>query len=294
MLDVFAYTNYNVWADFDNDGDPDLALAHQQGGSSKGKVYQNDGGDFTLLPEAEAGAISTTFVVLAQAAGTADFDADGDVDIYVANTTSQAAPAPNFLFRNETGSQNNWLKVKLKGTASSRSGYGSKVFVTAVIGGDTVRQMRYVTGGTASYSFQSTTVQHFGLGDAEEVVAVEVQWLSGALDRCTGVGVNQQVEIEEGSCLVSGVGRLRRKMMASKGWCFLPTRVEVFCRAACLQQKLCRYIGGYPVKPGRLFSRGKPNSKRARTRLISIPQLFPPAVMWWNSGPDGIGWPGVG
>lgn len=205
MLDVSAYTNFNIWADFDNDGRLDLALAHQLGGSSKGKIYLNQESGFTLLSSEEAGDISTATIAQAQSAGLADHDLDGDVDIYVANTVSASTSAPNFLFRNETGNQNNWLQVKLKGVESNRNGYGSKIFVTAVINGDTVRQMRYASGGTASYSFQESTRLHFGLGDAEEVISVEVHWLSGTVDVCTGLAANRQIEIEEGSCLASGV-----------------------------------------------------------------------------------------
>lgn len=203
MLDVVAYTNFNIWADYDNDGDLDLALAHQQGGSSKGKIYRNQEGEFTLLSSEEAGAISSTFVAQAQSGGVADYDADGDVDIYVVNTVSQAVAAPNFLFRNETDNQNNWLKVKLKGTNSSPNGFGSKIFVSAIINGDTVRQMRFVSGGTTSYSFQESTIQHFGLKDAEVVLTLEVHWLSGPIDVCTDITANQLIEIEEGSCLTN-------------------------------------------------------------------------------------------
>ena len=205
MLDVSAYTNFNIWGDFNNDGRPDLALAHQQGGSSKGKVYLNEENGFRLLSSQEAGDISTTNITQAQSAGLADHDNDGDLDIYVVNTVSTSIPAPNFLFRNETGNQNNWLQVRLRGTESNRNGYGSRVYATAVIEGDTVRQMRYLSGGTTSYSFQESTLLHFGLGDAQEVIALEVRWLSGTVDICKGVSANQRIEIEEGACLASAV-----------------------------------------------------------------------------------------
>ncbi|MCO6492616.1 MAG: CRTAC1 family protein [Phaeodactylibacter sp.] len=203
MLDVSAYTNFNIWADFNNDGRLDLALAHQLGGSSKGKVYLNEESGFRLLSTEEAGDFSTAFIAQAQSAGLADHDLDGDVDIYVANTVNTSTPAPNLLFRNETGNRNNWLQIRLKGIQSNPNGYGSKVYVTAVIEGDTVRQMRYVSGGTTSYSFQENTMLHFGLGNAKEALAVEVHWISGTTDICTGISANQRIEIEEASCLAS-------------------------------------------------------------------------------------------
>lgn len=205
MLEVVAYSNFNIWADFDNDGDLDMALTHQTGNMSKGKVYQNEAGHFTQLSNEEAGDIATASIANAQAAGAADHDLDGDMDIYISNTVNPTTGAPNFLFQNESNNENNWLKIKLKGESSNPNGYGSKVFVTALINGDTVRQMRYAAGGPTTYSFQESTVLHVGLGDAETVISVEVQWLSGIVDVCTEITPNQQLEMVEGACMISGI-----------------------------------------------------------------------------------------
>ena len=43
----------------------------------------------------------------------ADYDSDGDLDIYVSNSGN-----PNSLLRNDQKTRNNWLKVKLIGTVS--------------------------------------------------------------------------------------------------------------------------------------------------------------------------------
>ncbi len=202
MLNVVDYTNFNVWADFDNDGDLDLALAHQES-SSKGRVYRNDSGNFTQLTNEEAGDFASVNIAQAQSAGAADHDLDGDVDLFVVNTTNASIGAPNFLFRNEIGNQNNWIKIKLNGQASNRNGYGARVYVTTMIDGDTVRQMRYVSGGTASHAFQDNIVPHFGLSDANEVLSVKVVWPSGIVDICTGLAVNQLFELNEGACILS-------------------------------------------------------------------------------------------
>ncbi len=205
MLDVVDYTNFNVWADYDNDGDLDLALAHQEN-TSKGRIYQNDSGNFTLLSDDDAGDFATSSIANAQSAGTADFDLDGDMDLFVVNTSSASVGAANFLFKNEIGTLNNWFKIKLKGVESNRNGFGSKIYVTAVLNADTIRQMRYVSGGTGSHAFQNSQIQHFGLADASEIISVEVHWLSGIVDVCTDLAVNQLMEVEEGECLLSGLG----------------------------------------------------------------------------------------
>lgn len=71
------------WADYDDDGDPDLYVANDFG---RNNLYRNDEGRFTDIA-AEAG-------VEDQAAGMgaswADYDRDGDLDLYVSNMFSSA------------------------------------------------------------------------------------------------------------------------------------------------------------------------------------------------------------
>lgn len=222
MLNVTAYTNFNTWADFDLDGDLDLVLAHQLGGTSMAKIYRNEHipapgvlpGSFTLLDETASGDLSQAVITNAQSAGYADYDNDGDVDLYIVNTTNQNLGAPNFLFKNEQAIGNNWLKIKLVGSLSNRNGYGASIRVTALIAGDTVRQMRFVSGGTGSYSFQNSIEQHFGLGDADTVISLEIGWPSGQSDFCTNLSANQSLIFEEGGCLNSSVdGGTNRQMI---------------------------------------------------------------------------------
>ena len=96
-------------ADLDGDGDLDLALAagsaslsfddivHGDATGDPNLVYRNDGGAFTLVPDAlpEVGTIGITFALAA-----VDADDDGDIDLYSAN---DAGPyiTPNHLLLND-------------------------------------------------------------------------------------------------------------------------------------------------------------------------------------------------
>ena len=55
-----------------------------------------------------------------------------------------AVPERNLLYRNN-GNTNHWLKVKLDGRASNRSGIGAKVRAQATINGQTFWQMREIS-----------------------------------------------------------------------------------------------------------------------------------------------------
>lgn len=72
-----------AWADYDDDGDPDLYVANDFG---RNNLYRNDGGTFVDVAAAAG--------VEDQAAGMGvswgDFDLDGDLDLYVTNMFSAA------------------------------------------------------------------------------------------------------------------------------------------------------------------------------------------------------------
>src|SRR5262249_10347286 len=99
----------------------------------------------------------------------ADFDNDGDPDFLV--TACGGRP---MLLRNEGGTRNHWVKVRLEGVRSLREGLGSRVTVEA--GGR--RQTRWVRSGS-SYCSSSELKALFGLGRAEKAERVTVHWASG-------------------------------------------------------------------------------------------------------------------
>ncbi len=83
----------NCWADFDNDGDPDLFVSFKA--AIPNRLYRNDNGTFV-----EVGA-AAGIADLADTRGAAwgDFDSDGHIDLYTG--FSRRANTPNKLYRNE-------------------------------------------------------------------------------------------------------------------------------------------------------------------------------------------------
>jgi len=126
-----------------------------------------------------------------------DVDNDGDIDVLVMNMNE-----PPSLLRNDLRNGNSWTAVRLIGTTSNRAAIGAIVRVTA--GGRT--QARAVLSQASYYSHDDVR-QHFGLGAAEKVDRVEVQWPSGELEVVRDVPARRVVTIREGEGLTHSSSR---------------------------------------------------------------------------------------
>ena len=189
------------WTDYENDGDMDLfvgpASFHGEPGPGPQRLYQNNGdGAFTRIA-------TGTIVEDSGASGPnwADYDHDGDLDLFVA---VGEIGQHNALYRND-GVGNHWLHLKLIGagpkqartaTGANKSAIGAKVTVMAVINGRAVEQMQEVSGQTGVFSQNSPNVE-FGLGEATLINTVSVRWPSGVVQVLTNMAVDQVLTIRE-------------------------------------------------------------------------------------------------
>jgi hypothetical protein len=83
--------------------------------------------------------------------------------------------------------------VVLRGTASNRNGLGATVRVHA----GTQTYTRY-NDGKSGYLSQSVLPLYFGLGDAQKVDRIEIDWPSGHKQVITdGLQANQTLQITE-------------------------------------------------------------------------------------------------
>jgi enediyne biosynthesis protein E4 len=124
-----------------------------------------------------------------------DYDNDGDLDIVV--NCVNAIPQ---LLRCDSTLNRNWIKIKLVGTKSNRTGIGSRVLVTAKTlptAEKPLVQMDELRSG-GSYFSQNDMRMHFGLEQAAKVDMVEIRWLSGQVDQLKDLEVNRLYIIQEG------------------------------------------------------------------------------------------------
>ena len=115
-----------------------------------------------------------------------DFDRDGDVDIFTAN--SEQAPA---LFRNDGGNLNNYLHIQVEGEQKNTEAIGARVYVTI---NDTI-QMRELQVSN-NFMSQNPVEVYFGLGNADNVDQVRVVWPSGQERTLENVSINQLLFVQ--------------------------------------------------------------------------------------------------
>jgi hypothetical protein len=194
-IDYFTVTWASVFYDLDLDGWEDLFMTAgnlPQGpdvvvGKQPNMVFQNDGTGQTFLDvSALTGADD---VNESKGAAFADYDNDGDMDVFVVNQ----AGAPR-LYRNVTPrGENHWLEVETVGHETNRDGCGA--LVTAVVAGKSImRQVLCGSGGTSSTNQRAV---HFGLGTATSIERLEILWPSGTKQTIDNPSVDQMVTIEE-------------------------------------------------------------------------------------------------
>ena len=164
-------------ADFDNDGLLDLFFTTVYAGD-RSVMYRNKGNwKFENVTAAVKVDRPTTY----QAAW-ADFNNDGAMDILNGGR----------LFQNP-GTSNRWLKVRLSaGGKVNGTAFGSQVRIQ--IGDKTLtRQVESATG----QGNQNDLTLHFGLGDHQPDVTLEIRWADGTKQIVPNTSTNSTVEIEK-------------------------------------------------------------------------------------------------
>ncbi|NUO52035.1 MAG: hypothetical protein HOV80_24555 [Polyangiaceae bacterium] len=174
-----------AFADWDNDGDLDLAVAALYP-THYAKLYRNDGPDGFVDVTYEAGIE----VHLAVGLAFSDVDEDGDLDLLAAEGIG-----PDFVhyYENRIGQDSSWIELELEGTLSNRDAIGARV--TVVAGG--VTRIRDVEAG-GGHHLQHSHVVHFGLGSAESLDSISIRWPSGNTETISAADVRARWRVVEG------------------------------------------------------------------------------------------------
>jgi hypothetical protein len=204
-------------ADFDNDGWPDCFVANGHVDNNRKMLDQPvDYEEIPLLFRNIQEKLGRRFRLATRDAGTyfdtkhvargaafGDLDNDGDIDIVINH--KDGAPA---LLRNDTKSNNHWVRFILQGTKSNRDAIGTKLQITTAEpsvhrtpdGKEEMKPERTIhrqrKGG---YSLQGTNDPRVlvGVGPVDQVKKVVIRWPSGIVTRLENLKVDQEYKVVE-------------------------------------------------------------------------------------------------
>ena len=180
------------FADFDNDTDLDIyhtngwivPFAPDNFDMDASRLFVS-AGDGTFSEQ--AGEVGIADRERGYAAVCADFDNDGDVDVFQAHRGTEEAAT---LWRNDT-TGSNYLKVRLVGSSPNTQAAGARIRATV---GDKELLREIVIG--SNFTSQNPTVQVFGLGGASSVETLVVEWPDGSTTTRTNVASGTTLVLE--------------------------------------------------------------------------------------------------
>jgi hypothetical protein len=196
-----------TFADFDNDGDPDLAVVNGRvrrapqspaGGSfwaeyaERNQVFANGGGGkFTDVSESNPAFCGAPAVSRGLACG--DVDNDGAPDLLVSSVAGPACFYRGVAAAGD-GPERHWLIVRaIDPKLGGRDAYGAEVTVTAA-----GRARKALVNPGYSYASSNDPRAHFGLGDADRIDSIDVLWPDGTQESFGPAPADQILVIKKG------------------------------------------------------------------------------------------------
>ena len=192
-LDKSMYTMGSNFGDLDNDGWLDFYIgtgAPAMNSVIPNRMFRNINGE-SFSEVTSAGRFG--HIQKGHGVSFADFDNDGDQDIYaVMGGAYEGDNFPNICFENPI-SDNNWIVLHLEGIASNRSAIGTRLKLSLSNG-----QNIYYTIGTGS-SFGSNSLQaEIGLGQAASIDSLKIDWQRSAPQYFYDIEINKKYILQEG------------------------------------------------------------------------------------------------
>jgi hypothetical protein len=183
----------SLFIDYDNDGDFDLFVSAMSSGSGANGIandlFENQNGTFVNV----SGTVIPLHELPTMGAAMADFNQDGYYDIAVISSGNERSS----LLQN-SGGDNNWIKVHLQGDVSNRDAIGSWIYVWC--NGQMFK--RYTQCG-ANFASQDAFYQIIGIGQHNLIDSVVVKFPAGTIRVIENPSINSDLLVVEDDVVLS-------------------------------------------------------------------------------------------
>ncbi|MCP4568286.1 MAG: T9SS type A sorting domain-containing protein [FCB group bacterium] len=182
------YTRGTEFFDVDHDGDLDLVVANE---NQAAQLFLNDGNGVFVDVSAVCGIDDG--LAKAGAAVVGDYDADGDLDLYITRTDNII----NSFFDNQTDNDN-FITVTPVGVVSNRAGVGTKAWLypAGELGNQEAQFAFREYNISNGFSASGANRIHFGTGDLE-LLDLRVMFPSGVIVDQPGVVPGSRLTVIE-------------------------------------------------------------------------------------------------
>lgn len=197
----------------------------------------------------------------------ADFDNDGDLDVFSTTIQNQS----HLLFKNNVGQDNNFIRIVLEGDGKtvSRDAFGSVVRIKTSAG-----ILTKIKSGGSGFISQNDPRLLFGLGKDERAEWIEVTWSNGKVEKFEGTTINNTTRLlnaVSGSTLLlrEGSGEIEELKLAKSNLPDPLTKAEIFAQG--LKIKIGQPLPDFALKT----LAGAPSSmrkqlKNGRQTLVNV------------------------
>ena len=185
-------------------------------GHERNCCFLNTGGNRFATISAASGL---DFAEDGRAMGLADWDHDGDLDVWLANRTG---PRLRFM-RNDCQGQANFVTFKLRGTHCNRDAIGARLELHLAQppqhGSEKILKLIRTLHAGSGFMSQASKRIHFGVGVCS-VKKLVVRWPDGGVDQFKAIRTNHHYEITQGS------GQTREWTRPEEASAIVPSKLE--------------------------------------------------------------------
>lgn len=186
----------------------------------------------------------------------ADFDNDGDLDVFSTTIQNQG----HLLFRNNVGQDSNFLRIVLEGDEKiGRDGYGSVVRVKTSAG-----TLTKIKSGGSGFISQHDPRLLFGLGKDDIAEWIEVTWGNGGVEKFEGFAASGSTLL-----LKAGTGKAQVVPTVKTNLSDPLTKAEIFAKG--FKVEIAKPLPDFAVKTmNGTASSIRKQFKPGRSSLINI------------------------